>query len=240
MTELFGISSQGLPIICHQYGKEGPVILVLGGVHGDEPEGNWIALGLLKKWMENFPYKLRLTIVPCFNIEGSLSHERTNFNKVDLNRNLPSKNWTNKPKGSVSESSESDNLSENNPSVNLEKTRYNPGPYACSETENKALVKWINTNKPKLIISLHSWKPMINTNGDCHPEAKIMAEATGYKLIDYIGYPTPGSLGDYCGVERNIPVITYEAARGGTITEALNIHVPAIEKALFASEKRIS
>ena len=79
---------------------------------------------------------------------------------------------------------------------------------------------------------------MINTNGNCQPEAGIMAEATGYKIADYIGYPTPGSLGDYCGLERSIPVITYEAARGGTIKEALDVHVPAIEKALFASEKR--
>ena len=129
---------------------------------------------------------------------------------------------------------------EKNKTAKLDIARYNPGPHACSEAENKALVKWIDVNKPKLIISLHSWKPMINTNGDCYPEAKIIAEATGYKLADYIGYPTPGSLGDYCGVERNIPVITYEAARGGTITEALNVHVPAIEKALFASEKRTS
>ena len=52
------------------------------------------------------------------------------------------------------------------------------------------------------------------------------------------GYPTPGSLGDYCGIERDIPVITYEAAREGSIKEALNLHVPAIEKALFASENR--
>ena len=99
-------------------------------------------------------------------------------------------------------------------------------------------MKWIDKHQPKLIISLHSWKPLINTNGDCFPEAKIMSEVTGYKLTDDIGYPTPGSLGEYCGLERNIPVITYEAARGGTIKEALNIHVPAIEKALFESEKR--
>ena len=84
MTELFGISSQGLPIICHPFGREGPVVLILGGVHGDEPEGNWIAFGLLQKWKKEFPYKLRLTLVPCFNIEGSLSHERTNFNKVEF------------------------------------------------------------------------------------------------------------------------------------------------------------
>ena len=214
--KLFGNSSQGLPIVSYLFGKQGPVILILGGTHGDEPEGNYIALGLLKKWVGKFPYKLQLTLVPCFNIEGSLLCQRTNTNQVDLNRNLPTKNWTSK----------------------AEKKRYHPGLQAGSESESKALIEWIDKNKPQLIISLHSWKPMINTNGNCQPEADIMAEATGYKITDDIGYPTPGSLGDYCGLERGIPVITYEAARRGTITEALNTHVPAIEKALFASETR--
>ena len=217
-VKLFGLSSQGLPILSYVFGNQGPVILILAGVHGDEPEGNYIALGLLKKWMSQFPYKLQLTLVPCFNREGSLLAQRTNGNQVDLNRNLPTKNWTKK----------------------VAKKRYHPGPKACSEPENQALVKWIDKNPVQLIFSLHSWNPMINTNGDCQPEAGIIAQATGYKITDDIGYPTPGSLGDYCGLERNIPVITYEATKGGSITEALNLHVPAIEKALFASEKRKS
>lgn len=150
---------------------------------------------------------------------------------MDLNRNLPTKNWTNQPSG-PEESNHPTKIKD------LEKNRYNPGPNPCSETENKTLVEWIENSKPKLIITLHSWKPMIITTGNCLPEAKIISEMIGYKLTDDIGYPTPGSLGDYCGLERNIPVITYEAARGGTIKEALSVHVPAIEKALFESEER--
>ena len=236
MTDIFGSSSQGLPIISWRFGQTGPVILILGGVHGDEPEGNYIALGLLEKWMKNFPYKLRLTLVPCFNIEGSLTAQRINGGQVDLNRNLPTKNWTSQTKNWTSQMKK--NPLESDKSSSLEKKRYNPGPHPASEPENKALVEWIDKNQPQLILSLHSWNPLINTNGDCSPEADIMAEMTGYKLTDDIGYPTPGSLGDYCQLERDIPVITYEAARGGTIKEALNLHVPAIEKALFESEKR--
>ena len=214
--KIFAVSSQGLPIMSYIFGGTGPVALILGGVHGDEPEGNYIALGLLKKWMERFPYKLQVYLVPCFNIEGSLIAQRVNANQVDLNRNLATKNWTSQ----------------------FEKERYYPGKKACSESENQRLVEWINSHPVKLILSLHSWKPMINTNGNCHPEASVLAKETGYKLTDDIGYPTPGSLGDYCGLERNIPVITYEAERGGSIHEALNKHVPAIEKALFETEKR--
>ena len=216
-VKTFAVSSQGLPIMSYVFGSQGPLVLILGGVHGDEPEGNYIALGLLKKWMQSFPYKLQIHLVPCFNIEGSLIAQRTNANKVDLNRNLPTKNWTSA----------------------FEKERYKPGPKACSESENKYLVEWINSQPVKLIISLHSWKPMINTNGNCQPEAGLLAKEVGYKLTDDIGYPTPGSLGDYCGLEREIPVITYEAKRGLNIKEALDKHVPAIEKALFQTEKRI-
>ena len=73
--KLFGQSSQGLPILSYQFGNQEsfPLILILGGVHGDEPEGNYIALGLLQKWIKNFPYKLRVHLIPCFNIEGSLT-----------------------------------------------------------------------------------------------------------------------------------------------------------------------
>ena len=215
-TKIFAVSSQGLPIISYIFGSTGPVVLILGGVHGDEPEGNYIALGLLKSWIRNFPYKLQVYLVPCFNIEGSLISQRTNANQVDLNRNLPTKNWTSQ----------------------FEKERYYPGKKTCSEAENKELVKWINNNPVKLILSLHSWNPMISTNGNCLPEASIMAKEIEYKLTDDIGYPTPGCLGDYCGLERDIPVITYEAKRGESIKNALNKHVPAIEKALFETEKR--
>jgi len=215
-VKIFGTSSKGLPIISYHFGKRGPILLILGGVHGDEPEGNYIALGLLKKWLKKFPYQLQVTLIPCFNIEGSLTAQRQNQNKVDLNRNLPTQTWTS----------------------DFTKERYRPGPSACSEPETQALVQWIKDHPVDLILSLHSWNPMINTNGDCQPEAQILSEMTGYEVKDYIGYPTPGSLGDYCGLERKTPVITYEAQKNGTIEEALSLHVPAIEKALFSTEKR--
>ena len=212
----FGLTSQGLPVYSYEFGREGPQILILGGVHGDEPEGMYVANGLLHSFLNHFEYKLKLTLIPIFNMEGALNSKRTNGNNIDLNRNLPTKNWTDK----------------------YENKKYHPGPSPCSESENKSLVKWLEDYKPKLIISLHSWNPMINTNGECSPESKIISQHTKYKISDYIGYPTPGSLGDYCGIERNMPTITYEVAKGSSIKESLALHVPAIKKALFESEKR--
>src|SRR6476661_5406471 len=92
-TYCFGYSSLGLPIIAYEFVNNGPEVLILGGVHGDEIEGVWGAHGLLKSFLQSFPYKLNLTLVPQFNIEGVLNKTRGNGRGVDLNRNLPTKDW---------------------------------------------------------------------------------------------------------------------------------------------------
>jgi len=180
-------------------------VLIIGGVHGDEPEGVVAARGLLELFRQNYSLDLNITLVPELNPEGVLLHNRCNSNKVDLNRNLPTKDWT--PVAA--------------------KERYNPGPSALSEKENQSLVHFLNHNKIDLIISLHSWEPMLNTNGNI-PEAVVIAKLTGYAIEPYIGYPTPGSLGTYAGLENNIPTLTYEIQRDIKFDQILKIHVPAI------------
>lgn len=213
--KIFGHTCKNLTIGSYEFGSQGPQVLILAGVHGNEPEGIYVANALLSSFIKKFEYDLRLTLVPILNIEGALTATRTNANKIDLNRNMPTKDWTSK----------------------YDKQKYYPGESAGSEPENQALIKWIDANQPQLVISLHSWKPMINTNGDCNPEAAIISQETGYKTTDYIGYPTPGNLGDYC-VERSIPAITYEVEKGLDIKSCIEVHAPAIQKALLATQKR--
>lgn len=211
----FGKTSDGLAIPAYKFGDKGPEILVIGGVHGDEIEGIIAANGLLQQFSESFPYKLNLTLVPIFNLDGALRSQRVSARKVDLNRNLPTQDWT--------------------PEVAKEK--YNPGPSAASEPENQALVDYIKTKQPEFIISLHSWKPMLNTNGDCERVAQAISARTGYVITDDIGYPTPGSLGTYCGLERKIPTITYEFERLLDAETILSQHVPAIIEGLKVLEQ---
>ena len=71
-------------------------------------------------------------------------------------------------------------------------------------------VSWLTTLAPAFILSLHSWKPLLNVNGACRPEAEAIASRTGYIIEESIGYPTPGCLGTYTGLERAIPTLTYE------------------------------
>lgn len=215
-TSVFGYSSLGLPIMAYEFRNSGPEVLILGGVHGDEVEGGVAALGLLRAFAESFPYKLNLILVPHFNIEGVLNKTRGNARGVDLNRNLKTKDW----------------------SPEVKTPRYHPGPSAGSEPENQALMSFIENKKPNWILSLHSWNPVLNVNGDCLAEAEVLAKHTGYKIDSDIGYPTPGCLGTYAGIERQSPTLTYEIERGQNQQEILKMHVPAILDALKMTEKR--
>ena len=213
-TSIFTYTSKGLPVVAYEFLNDGPEVLILGGVHGDEIEGVIAAQELLKKFMQNFPYKLNLTLVPQFNFEGVIYKTRGNGNGVDLNRNLPTKDWS--PVAAT--------------------PRYYPGPAACSENENKGLLQYLERAKPVLILSLHSWHPVLNVNGDCLKVAEVLAQHTGYKIDAEIGYPTPGCLGTYTGLERALPTLTYEIERGLEAEKILSIHVPAILESLKVLE----
>ena len=63
---------------------------------------------------------------------------------------------------------------------------------------------------PDLIITLHEPYSIVNYDGPAEDEAQKISEITGYELQESIGYPTPGSFGTYCGIEKEIPTITLE------------------------------
>lgn len=219
-TFIFGKTALGLPIAAYRFsngGANNPAkVLILGGVHGDEIEGVVAAQGLLESLIQSFPYHLDLTLVPALNLDGVLHRTRTNFRGVDLNRNLPTKDW----------------------SPEVKTPRYHPGPSANSEPENQALTHFIESEKPQFVLSLHSWHPVLNVNGDCRAEAEVLAKWTGYKIDEDIGYPTPGCLGTFAGLERSSPTLTYEIERGLELRKILQVHVPAILEALKETEKK--
>ncbi len=215
----FGETKLNLPIHAYRFKpavhpEKKAHVLIIGGVHGDEPEGVACARGLLEVFRQKYSLELNVTLIPELNPEGVLLKTRGNSNKVDLNRNLPTKDW----------------------SPIAAKERYHPGPNALSEKENQALVTWLKDNKTDLIISLHSWNPMLNINGEI-PEAEVIAKLTGYKIEPDIGYPTPGSLGTYAGLENKIPTLTYEIEREIPFDQVIRVHVPAIIAGLKETER---
>lgn len=204
-----GHTENNLPIMAHQFERRKEFFLILGGVHGDEVEGVIASKGLLAKLIKGISSPLGLAIVPVLNEDGFCLKTRQNQNGVDLNRNLPTKDWQ-------KEATE---------------PKYAPGPHPNSEAENLALTDYIRYLKPKGILSLHSWKPLLNVNGPIKGFAQKIAQQTGYEIVEDIGYPTPGSLGTY-GLERQIAVLTYEIQRGLSAKEILEKHVPAMIEAL--------
>jgi protein MpaA len=209
-TEILGHSELGLPITAYRFGGDGPNVLLMGGVHGDEREGVELALGIFDKFLKSYHLPLNLTLLPMVNIDGVIAKTRRNANGVDLNRNMPTKDW----------------------SHTVAEEKYHPGKSAGSESEVQILMRLLEEFQPELILTFHSWKPMLNINGRCRKIAEAIAAETNYEVTEDIGYPTPGSFGTYAGIERDIPTVTYEVERGLATQKILEIHVPAVIKAL--------
>lgn len=162
---------------------------ILGAVHGDEVEGAHLANELLKWLSQTTEVEMPIVIVPILNVDGYKLKKRVNANGVDLNRNLPSAQWT----------------------AQALEPKYFPGNAPLSEPENKFLVGLFEKYPPRFIISFHSWYPVINYNGDCKEVAEFLASFNKYPIeADFINHPTPGSLGEYGPQLLKCPVLTFE------------------------------
>ena len=215
---VFGSTVNQLPIPGYSFGSSGRKVLILGGVHGDEVEGVVAAHGLLARFAKSFSYRLQVDLVPALNLDGVLAKQRKNTNGVDLNRNLPTNDWTRE----------------------VAEERYFPGETANSEPENQALVSYIEEHRPEFVLTLHSWKPILNVNGRCHKIAETIAKYTGSPVEESIGYPTPGCLGTYTGLERDIPTLTYEIERGIDAATTLKTHIQPILEGLNVAEESVN
>ena len=156
-------------------------ILVVGVVHGDEPQGE----DLINRYLAG--NESGMLFIPSLNPDGKQLGTRTNSNCVDINRNFPTKNW---------ELTQKDN--------------YFGGESPASEIETKFLAEVIEEYKPRLILTLHTPYKIVNYDGPAKEVSENISEIIGYPVEESIGYPTPGSFGTYAGVERNIPTITLE------------------------------
>jgi predicted deacylase len=171
-------------------------VLLIGGIHGDEPEG----LPLVERLVHEIAADRSLArtasilIVRDLNPDGTADGTRTNKNQVDLNRNFPASNWDSTAR----------------------QPRFHPGTQPASEPETQLLVELMGEFRPDRILVMHSTrgKPMVNYDGPARELAEAMSQLNGYVTSDTIGYPTPGSLGSFAGVDKQIPIITLELPRG--------------------------
>ena len=185
----------------HLFGDGPRSTLVLAAIHGDEPASAVVGERLVE-YLRQHPEATGghpVAVLPVANPDGLADATRTNANRVDVNRNFPAANW--KP------------------------TRPGPthtGPYAASEPETCAVLSAVALTRPRRIISVHSGLNCNNYDGP--PAARVLAERVaalnGYPVRADVGYPTPGSLGSWAGVDRGIPVLTLEIPADATGEQA--------------------
>ena len=217
-AEIIGRTTEKLAINAFFFGTGKPRVLIIGGVHGDEKEGVAMSYGLMAEFIKSYPFEYGLAVIPCLNVDGFLKNTRQNSNGVDLNRNLPTNDWR----------------------ADYDQERFYPGKVANSEPENVALVNFIEGHPLIFIISLHSYKKeLLNINGDCNPVDQSLYKAINIKLERDMGYPTPGCLGTFAGLERSIPTITYELLRGSNALYLRKRHLNPIVSALKLLKNQI-
>ncbi|MCL1865583.1 MAG: DUF2817 domain-containing protein [Spirochaetes bacterium] len=175
--DVIGKSNLNKRIYSKQFGSGDKLTLIIGGVHGDEPVG-FISALKLAQFIKRNPAAIhnRVIIVPCINPDGLSRGTRVNARGVDINRNFPGPTW----------------------SADFIKSYNNSGKYPASEPETAALIKLMEQYKPDMIIQMHqpfnALYPSPNTPAELMNKMSSLSEL---EVIDDIGYPTPGSLGNY-------------------------------------------
>ena len=192
-----GRSVEGRAIRIREIGSGSRRVIWVGGIHGDETEGS-VATDELPAAFASRPGLgdlVRLIIVEDINPDGRAQGTRGNAHGVDLNRNYPASNFE---RGD------------------------GRGPAALSEPEARALHDLIVETDPHLVVVAHSWgaasdRPprAINFDGPAEHLAAAFSRLSGYPVVPSTAiHGTPGSLGSFVGVDRRIPILTIEFAKG--------------------------
>lgn len=171
-------------------------VLVLGGIHGDEMSSSslvfhWIALAQTPP--ADMPVPIHWRFIPALNPDGMFAKpsRRVNARGVDLNRNFPTPNWARDARLYWESRTRRD-------------PRRWPGSKPLSEPESRFLLEQMDSFKPHLIVSVHAPYGVLDFDGPAVPPNRL-----GRLYLDQVGI-YPGSLGNYGGIHKGVPVVTIE------------------------------
>ena len=88
VAKLHTRNSLNIPVIIHRAALDGPVLLLMGGVHGDESNGVAILRDIIRK-RYHIPKRGAIICIPVFNVFGYLNQSREFPDGRDLNRMFP-------------------------------------------------------------------------------------------------------------------------------------------------------
>ncbi|MTW10186.1 DUF2817 domain-containing protein [Pseudoduganella eburnea] len=190
-------SNNGFPILERDIGASAgstaPRVLLLGGIHGDE----LTASALVFRWLQTIDTPaaqgLNWKVVPLLNPDGLLAAkpQRVNAHGVDLNRNFPTPDWQREAPRYWAKVTRSD-------------PRRFPGKSPLSEPESRWVHQTIENFHPDLVVSVHAPFGVLDFDGDAEPPRKF--GRLNYRKVGVY----PGSLGNYSGQHKQVPVITIE------------------------------
>ena len=170
-------------------------VLVIGAIHGDELSSASLALHWIRLAGQPFdaPQAVHWRFIPALNQDGLFNHppRRTNAHGVDLNRNFPTPNWARDAKLYWEKRTRQD-------------PRRYPGSTPLSEPESRFVYDEMQRFKPQLIVSIHAPYGVLDFDGPSVPPSRL-----GRLYLDQVGI-FPGSLGNYGGVNKGVPVVTIE------------------------------
>ncbi len=192
-------SVNGTPLFTRDVKADGATarVLVVGGIHGDELSSasvalHWIALA--QQQLAPAPAQpVHWRFIPLLNPDGAFAQppRRVNGNGVDLNRNFPTPNW------------ERDAAQYWEKRTRRDPRRW-PGKTPLSEPESRFLHEQMQKFQPQLIVSIHAPYGVLDFDGPSVPPSRL-----GRLYLDQVGI-FPGSLGNYGGVHKGVPVVTIE------------------------------
>jgi murein peptide amidase A len=171
-------------------------ILVAGAMHGDELSSASVALHWIHFASEEqvqMPQSVHWRFVPVLNPDGLFAQppKRMNAHGVDLNRNFPTPDWNKDAAAYWVKRTGKD-------------PRRWPGPSPLSEPETRFLLEQMQQLQPNLIVSIHAPHSLLDFDGPAVPPSRL-----GRLYLDQVGI-FPGSLGNYSGVHKGVPVVTIE------------------------------
>ncbi|MCB1958062.1 MAG: succinylglutamate desuccinylase/aspartoacylase family protein [Rhodocyclaceae bacterium] len=174
-------------------GSRAPRVMMIGGIHGDE----LTSVSIVFKWLERLAADdgpdIHWRVIPLANPDGLLASpaQRMNARGVDLNRNFDTPDWQTKAMDYWVGRTRRD-------------PRRFPGDAAVSEPETRWLQDEIQDFVPDVIVSIHAPYGVLDFDGPAEEPKRF-----GRLRLNRLGV-YPGSLGNYGGVFKGVPVITIE------------------------------
>jgi protein MpaA len=184
-----GRSALGRPIFARRFGGAGAPLLVMGGIHGDEPASVDALLELAARL--DAAAVSPLWLLPAANPDGLAEGRKNSARDVDLNRNFPARSF-----------------------ATAHAPGYAPGPAPLSEPETQAIATLVAREPICGAVAVHAPFACVNYDGPAAAWAEAVAAACGWPARGDIGYPTPGSFGSWLGIDRALPVLTLELPPG--------------------------